>query len=141
MPPKGLGGRNAAPDRIPGLPGSETVFQFQCKACGASRQARLPCEPSDEAYFGSFLRCPVCLKADRGNWALYWLVLAAKLIGLSGLLAIAAALASGFFWLFVPVGIIGLWVDHRRFRRELDLVHTGSVFVDAKGSRTRPLRP
>jgi hypothetical protein len=101
--------------------GPAPVYRFSCKACRASREVQLSCEPKDVELHGSFIRCPACFASDRANWALYWSVLAIKMLLLAGLFSAIAALTTPFLWVLPPLGVAALWADHRRFVRRLDL--------------------
>ena len=116
------------------------MVPFRCTSCGASRTLQIPCEPKDEAFLASFARCVTCGRSDRTNWALYYGVLALKLLAFSGLFALLATQYSGVFWLFVPLGGVALWRDHRRFLQRLDLAFMGAS-VRGGASNERLLRP
>lgn len=100
----------------------------------------LPCEPKDEAFLASFARCVPCGRSDRTNWALYYGVLAFKVLALGGLFVLLGALYSWVFWLFVPLGAVAPWMDHLRFLRRLDLAFTGAS-VQGGATKERLLRP
>ena len=102
------------------------MVPFRCTSCGSSRTLQLPCEPKDEAFLASFARCVPCGRSDRSNWALYYGVLAIKLLAVTGLFAFMGVVTSRWFWSFVPLGGVGLWLDHRRFLHRLDLAFMGA---------------
>lgn len=108
------------------------MYQFTCKRCRASRNVDLPCDAEEEAYYGSFLVCPACSAHDRVNELLYWVFFGIKVIGLTLLLSLAAALTTPFLWIFPPLGVAALWADHLRFRRKLALVMTGAVVTNGE---------
>jgi hypothetical protein len=114
------------------------VFRFSCKACGAKRDVRLPCEPDKVELYGSFVRCPACMRTDGGNWALYWGLFAVKVVALTGVLAAVAALTMKFVWVLPPLAPIALWADHRSFMRKLDLIITGATVSGGRAGERLP---
>lgn len=102
-------------------------YRFACKACGAHREVFLDCDPSNAELYGSFIRCPACLKTDRGNSALYWGFFGLKVLAMSALMSVVAIATTPYLFVLVPLGLVALWADHLRFFRKLDLAMIGAT--------------
>ncbi len=100
--------------------------RFVCRACGIRRDVALDCEPSNLELYESFIRCPACMKTDRGNTLLYWGFFAAKVVAMSAAMAAVAMVTTPYLFVLVPLGLVALWADHLRFQRKLDLAMVGA---------------
>jgi hypothetical protein len=111
-------------------------YRFVCSACDARRDVALDCDASNVELYGSFIRCPRCMKTDRGNSALYWGFFALKVVAISALMGGVALATTPYLFVLVPLGLAGLWADHLRFLRKLDFAMVGArVSGGAAGER------